>query len=157
MNEHTVYDNPLVTRYASREMAELWGPQRKFSTWRRLWVALAEAERELGLLADDGRTPRIRPEQIAELRAHTDDIDFAKANDYERRFRHDVMAHIHAYGDTAPGARDVIHLGATSCYVTDNTDLILMREGLGLLRDRLVGALDALARFAHRHRNLETL
>jgi adenylosuccinate lyase len=157
MSEHEVYDNPLVTRYASDEMTELWGPQRKFSTWRRLWVALAEAEHELGLLADDGRTPRIRPEQLAALRAHTDDIDFAKANDYERRFRHDVMAHIHAYGDASPGARDVIHLGATSCYVTDNTDLILMREGLGLLRDRLVGVIDALARFAHRYRDLETL
>ncbi|HKI34719.1 MAG TPA: adenylosuccinate lyase [Gemmataceae bacterium] len=157
MSEHDVYDNPLVTRYASREMAELWGPQRKFSTWRRLWVALAEAEHELGLLTDDGRTPRISPEQVAALRAHTDDIDFARANDYERRSRHDVMAHIRAYGDAAPAARDVIHLGATSCYVTDNTDLILMREGLGLLRDRLVGAIDALARFAQRHRDVETL
>src|SRR5262249_53094916 len=130
---------------------------RKHSTWRRLWVALAEAEAELGMLADDGRTPRIRPEQIAELRAHTDDIDFARANEYERRYRHDVMAHIHAYGKAAPAARDIIHLGATSCYVTDNTDLILMREGLGLLRDRLVGAIDALARFAEKHRDLETL
>src|SRR5205085_8452727 len=139
MTDHAVYDNPLVTRYASREMAELWGPQRKFSTWRRLWVALAEAEHELGLLTNDDQ-PRIRPGQIAELRAHTDDIDFAKADQYERRARHDVMAHIRAYGDAAPGARDIIHLGATSCYVTDNTDLILMREGLGLLRDRLVGA-----------------
>ncbi len=158
MSEHDVYDNPLVGRgYASREMAELWGPQRKFSTWRRLWVALAEAQHELGLLADDGRTPRIRPEQLAELRAHTDDIDFAKADDYERRFRHDVMAHIHAYADAAPAARDIIHLGATSCYVTDNTDLILMRDSLGLLRDRLVGVIDALARFAQRYRDLETL
>jgi len=157
MSEHAVYDNPLVTRYASREMAELWGPQRKFSTWRRLWVAMAEALHELGLMAEDGRTPRIRPEQIAALRAHTDDIDFARADDYERRFRHDVMAHIHAYGDVAPAARDIIHLGATSCYVTDNTDLILMREGLRLLRDRLVGAIDALACFAQRTRDLETL
>jgi adenylosuccinate lyase len=157
MSDPEVYDNPLVTRYASREMAELWGPQRKCSTWRRLWVALAEAERELGLLADDGRTPRIRPEQIAALRAHTDDIDFAQAAEYERRFRHDVMAHIRAYGDAAPAARDIIHLGATSCYVTDNTDLLLMREGLSLLRDCLVGVIDALARFAQRHRGLETL
>ncbi len=157
MSEHAVYDNPLVTRYASREMAELWGPRRKFSTWRRLWVVLAEAQYELGLLADDGRTPRIRPEQLAALRAHTDDIDFARADDYERRFRHDVMAHIHAFGDVAPAGRDIIHLGATSCYVTDNTDLILMREGLRLLRDRLVGAIDALARFAERYCDLETL
>jgi adenylosuccinate lyase len=157
MSEAEVYDNPLVTRYAGREMAALWGPQRKFSTWRRLWVALAEAEHELGLLGDDGRTPRIRPEQLVALREHTDDIDFAKADEYERRLRHDVMAHIHAYGDAAPVARDVIHLGATSCYVTDNTDLILMREGFGLLRDKLVGGIDALARFAQRYRDVETL
>src|SRR3954471_8507479 len=97
--EHQVYDNPLITRYASRPMAELWGPQRKFGTWRRLWVALAEAEQELGLLADDGRTPRIRDEQLAELRAHVDDIDFARADALERELRHDVMAHIHAYGE----------------------------------------------------------
>ena len=148
---------PLVTRYASREMAELWGPQRKFSTWRRLWVALAEAEHELGLTADDGVTPRITPAQLQEMRAHLDDIDFARADFHERRLRHDVMAHIHAYGEVCPGARDIIHLGATSCYVTDNTDLILMREGLTLLRDRLVGVIDALARFAERWRDLPTL
>jgi adenylosuccinate lyase len=157
MNAHEVYDNPLVTRYASRPMAELWGPQRKFSTWRRLWVALAEAQHELGLLSADGRTPRITPAQLAELRAHTEDIDFLRADDYERRFRHDVMAHIHAYGDAAPGAREIIHLGATSCYVTDNTDLILMRDGLRMERDRLVGVIDALARFAQKHRDLATL
>ncbi len=157
MDSHSVYDNPLVTRYASREMAELWGPQRKFSTWRRLWVALAEAEQELGLTADDGVSPRVADAQLEELRAHTDDIDFARADFHERRLRHDVMAHIHAYGEAAPGARDILHLGATSCYVTDNTDLILMREGLTLLRDRLVGVIDALARFAVRWRDLPTL
>jgi adenylosuccinate lyase len=157
MDSLKVYDNPLVTRYAGREMAELWGPQRKFSTWRRLWVALAEAEAELGLLADDGKTPRIRPAQLDELRRHTDDIDFDRAALHERRMRHDVKAHIHTYGEAAPGAKDIIHLGATSCYVTDNTDLILMREGLGLLRDRLVGVIDALARFAERWRDLPTL
>jgi adenylosuccinate lyase len=118
---------------------------------------LAEAEHELGLLADDGGTPRITPAQLAELRAHVDDVDFARADFLERRLRHDVMAHIHAYGEVAPGARDVIHLGATSCYVTDNTDLILMREGLRLLRDRLVGVIDALARFAAAQRDLPTL
>jgi adenylosuccinate lyase len=157
MDSLKVYDNPLVGRYASREMAELWGPQRKFSTWRRLWVALAEAEHELGLLADDGKSPRIRPEQLDELRRHLDDIDFASAEQHERRLRHDVMAHIHAYGEACPGAKDIIHLGATSCYVTDNTDLLLMREGLGLLRDRLVGIIDALARFAVKWRNSATL
>jgi adenylosuccinate lyase len=151
------YDNPLVTRYASAEMAALWSPQRKFSTWRRLWVALAEAERELGLLADDGKTPRIRESQIAELRARVDDVDFARAAELERKTRHDVMAHIRGYGEAAPGASDIIHLGATSCYVTDNTDLILMRDGLGLARDRLVGVIDALANFAVRWRDLPTL
>src|SRR5262249_35040980 len=105
MDPHAVYDNPLVARYASRDMAELWGPKRKFSTWRRLWVALAEAERELGMTGDDGQTPLIRQEQIDELRAHVEDIDFAAADRYEREKRHDVMAHIAAYGDVAPKAR----------------------------------------------------
>jgi adenylosuccinate lyase len=153
----SVYDNPLVSRYASREMAELWGPQRKFSTWRRLWLALAEAEQELGLMSSDGVTPRISLAQLAELRAHLDDIDFARAEHWERRLRHDVMAHIRTYGEVCPNAKDVIHLGATSCYVTDNTDLLLMRDGLTILRDRLVGVIDALARFAHEWRNLATL
>jgi len=153
----SVYDNPLVSRYASREMAELWGPQRKFSTWRRLWLALAEAEQELGLMSSDGVTPRLSLAQLAELRAHLDDIDFARAEHWERRLRHDVMAHIRTYGEVCPNAKDVIHLGATSCYVTDNTDLLLMRDGLTILRDRLVGVIDALARFAHEWRNLATL
>lgn len=157
MTDHAVYDNPLVQRYASRDMAELWGPQRKFSTWRRLWVALAEAECELGLLADDGVTPRLRESQLAELRAHVDDIDFARATEHERRLRHDVMAHIRTYAEACPSAGDIIHLGATSCYVTDNTDLILMREGLKLLRDRLVASIEALARFAERWKALATL
>jgi adenylosuccinate lyase len=157
MNSFQIYDNPLVSRYASREMAELWGGQRKFSTWRRLWVALAEAQFELGLLGDDGVTLRIAPAQLEQLRAHVNDIDFARAEVHERRRRHDVMAHIETYGEVCPDARDIIHLGATSCYVTDNTDLILLREGLRLLRDRLVGVLDALARFADRWRDLPTL
>src|SRR4051794_9801009 len=99
---HDLYDNPLVTRYASRATAELWGPRRKFGTWRRLWLALAEAEHELGLKADDGVTPRIRPGQLDELRAHLDDIDFAAADDWERRLRHDVMAHIRTYAAACP-------------------------------------------------------
>lgn len=155
--ETQVYDNPLVTRYAGREMAELWGPQHKFSTWRKLWLALAEAQYELGLKADDGVTSRIRPDHLQELSAHLDDIDFTRAEQHERKFRHDVMAHIHTYGEACPTARDIIHLGATSCYVTDNTDLLIMREGLQLLRDRLVGVIDSLARFAERHRALATL
>jgi adenylosuccinate lyase len=157
MDSFQFYDNPLVSRYASREMAELWGPRRKFSTWRRLWVALAEAQHELGLLADDGVTPRIHRAQIEQLRAHIDDIDFARAAEHERRRRHDVMAHIDTYGEVCPDARAILHLGATSCYVTDNTDLILLREGMTRLRDRLVGVLDALARFAARWRDLPTL
>jgi adenylosuccinate lyase len=151
-----VWDNPLVTRYAGKEMAALWSAERRHGLWRRLWVALAEAQHELGLKGDDGQ-PRITAAQLDQLRAHVDDIDFAKAAAYERRFRHDVMAHIHAYGDVAPLARDIIHLGATSCYVTDNADLILMRDGLRLLRDRLVGVVDALAKFAERWKDLPTL
>ena len=129
-------------------MAERWGPLRKFRTWRRLWLALAEAEAELGLLADDGKSPRIRPEQLAELRAHLDDIDLKPAAEHEKRLRHDVMAHIHALGTLPPAAGDIIHLGATSCYVTDNADLILMRESLHQLCESLAAVIDALARFA---------
>ncbi len=119
------------------EMSRLWGPQRKFSTWRRLWVALAEAEAELGL--------PITQAQIDELKRHVDQIDFAAAEAYERKLRHDVMAHVHAYGDVCPAARGIIHLGATSCYVTDNTDLLLIREGLELVQTRLVRVIDRLA------------
>ena len=143
------YDNPLIARYASREMCRLWGPQRKFSTWRKLWVALAEAEAELGL--------PISQSQIAELRSQVDNIDFAAAERYERKLRHDVMAHVHAYGDACPGARGIIHLGATSCYVTDNTDLLLLREGLELVRARLVRVIDRLATFAAEQRDLACL
>ena len=136
----TQYDNPLISRYASPEMSALWSPQRKFSTWRRLWVALAEAEAELGLPVTAG--------QIAELKQHVDDIDFAAADQYERKLRHDVMAHVHAYGDVCPKARPIIHLGATSCYVTDNTDLLLLRDSLELVRDLVVAVIDSLAKFA---------
>jgi len=147
--DQSTYENPLVARYAGRAMAELWSGRKKFSTWRRLWVALAEAERELGLNITEG--------QVAELRSKVDAIDFDAAAAHEKRLRHDVMAHVHAYGDVAPEARKIIHLGATSCYVTDNTDLILIREGLALVRDGLVGAIDALGSFAHRYRDLPCL
>jgi adenylosuccinate lyase len=146
---HELYDNPLITRYASREMCRLWGEQRRFTTWRKLWVILAEAEKELGLPITDA--------QIAELKAHVEDIDFAAAAAYEKKLRHDVMAHVHAYGDACPTARPIIHLGATSCYVTDNTDLILMREGLSMIAGRLAAVIDALAAFAQRHRDLACL
>jgi adenylosuccinate lyase len=146
---HELYENPLIGRYASTEMAALWGDQRKFSTWRRLWVALAEAEAELGL--------PISREQIAELQAHVDTIDFAAAARYEKKLRHDVMAHVHAYGDQCPAARPIIHFGATSCYVTDNTDLILIREALQLVARRLAAVIIALADFARQNRDLPTL
>lgn len=148
-NPHESYENPLITRYASREMSYLWSAQRKFSTWRRLWVALAEAEAELGL--------PISEEQLDELRAKVDEIDFDAADEYERKLRHDVMAHVHAYGDVCPKARPIIHLGATSCYVTDNTDLILLGDALRLVRDRLVSVIDRLGRFAVEYRDLPCL
>lgn len=152
-----VYDNPLVSRYASREMSERWGPLRRVRIWRRLWLALAEAQYELGLTTDDGTTPRIRPEQLAELRAHLDDVDLAAAARYERRLRHDVMAHIHALKDVAPGCGDILHLGATSCFVTDNADLILMRESLSQVCETLAAVIDALARFAQTWKDEPTL
>ncbi len=148
-NLPTRYENPLITRYASPAMSEIFSPQRKFSTWRRLWVALAEAEAELGL--------PVSSEQIKQLAAHTDDIDFDKAREYEQRLRHDVMAHVHTYGDACPEARGIIHLGATSCYVTDNTDLLLLREALGLVRRRLAAVIDCWGRFAAQHRALPCL
>lgn len=146
---HDTYENPLITRYASPEMSRLWGAQRRHSLWRQLWVWLAEAEAELGLA--------ISAEQIAELRAHVDTIDFAAADKYERQLRHDVMAHVHAYGDQCPAARPIIHLGATSCYVTDNGDLIMLRDALELVSRRVADVIDVLARFAERHRDLPTL
>lgn len=158
MNDpHLNYDNPLIARYAGAAMSERWGPRRKFQTWRKLWLALAEAQHELGLTAADGESPRIRPEQLAELRAHLDDIDFTRAAHHEKILRHDVMAHVHTLGEVAPGCREIVHLGATSCYVTDNADLILMRESLGELCERLANLIDALARFAETWRAEPTL
>ena len=148
-SRHDVYDNPLISRYASPTMCRLWSARRIHTTWRKLWVALAEAERELGL--------PITEAQIAELKNAVDDIDFDRAAQYERELRHDVMAHVHAFRDRCPNAGGIIHLGATSCYVTDNTDLILMREGLEFLRSRLVTAIDALASFGSRNRDLPCL
>jgi adenylosuccinate lyase len=139
------YVNPLLSRYASREMARLFSDQRRFGTWRRLLVVLAETQQELGLDISHG--------QLAELRSKVDDIDFAAATAHERRLRHDVMAHVYAYGDACPTARKIIHLGATSCYVTDNADLLLMREGLQRLRDRLLAVIERLAVFAAAQRD----
>jgi adenylosuccinate lyase len=147
--EYTTYENPLISRYASPEMSRLWSPHRKFSTWRRLWVALAEAEAELGI--------PITEDQIEQMRSQVDTIDFEAARAYEKKLRHDVMAHVHAFGDVCPRARGIIHLGATSCFVTDNTDAILLRDGLGLLLRRLVGVIDRLGAFASEYRDLPCL
>jgi adenylosuccinate lyase len=146
---HEIYDNPLIGRYASPEMSRLFSPQHKHSTWRRLWVILAEAEAELGL--------PITPAQVAELRKHVDTIDFDAAAKYERQLRHDVMAHVHAYGDQCPTARPIIHWGATSCYVTDNADLLIFREALNMVCSRLAGVIDSLGKFALQYRDLPTL
>jgi adenylosuccinate lyase len=143
------YTNPLTDRYASPEMSRIFSPASKFGTWRRLWLALAEAERELGLPIPD--------EAIAALKKHLDDIDLDRAAELERELRHDVMAHVHLLGEQAPEARGIIHLGATSAFVGDNTDLIQHRDALSLIRSRLVGVIAALAGFAREHRDLPTL
>lgn len=143
------YESPLSSRYASDEMLRLFSPDKKFSTWRRLWVALARAEMQLGL--------PITQAQIDEMEAHLDDINYDVAARKEKELRHDVMAHIHAYGEQCPSAMPILHLGATSCYVGDNTDVILMREGLVLLRDKIVRVLAALSAFADKYKSLPTL
>jgi len=145
----TQYSSPLAERYASAEMLRLWSPATRHGLWRQLWLALAESEQALGVPIPD--------EAIAQMRRHLDDIDFEAVATYERRFRHDVMAHVHAFGDVAPAAKPFIHLGATSAFVTDNADLILMRRGLDLLRGRLITALRALAAFARQWRDEPTL
>ena len=146
---HDVWSNPLATRYASAEMTRLWSDDHRYGLWRRCWLALAEAEAELGL--------PISPEQIAALRAAVDRIDFARAAEYERRMRHDVFAHLHAYGDACPTARPILHLGATSAFVTDNTDLVLLRESLDLVAVRLAMVIEALAEKALETRELVCL
>ena len=143
------YESPLASRYASREMLYLFSPDKKFTTWHRLWIALARAEMELGL--------PITQAQIDEMERERDHIDYDLAAQKEKELRHDVMAHIHAYGAHCPNAMPIIHLGATSCYVGDNTDVILMREGLILVRNKLVQVLDALAKFAREYKALPTL
>ena len=143
MQDNTGYLSPFSTRYASKEMQYLFSAQNKFSLWRKLWIILAESEQELGLLITD--------EQIAEMRAHIDDIDFDAAAEYEKKLRHDVMAHIHAWGDQCPTARPIIHLGATSCYVGDNADVLILRDALQLIRKRLLAVIQALSKFAEDH------
>ena len=143
------YESPLSSRYASDEMQYIFSQDKKFSTWRRLWVALARAEMELGL--------PVTQEQVDELEAHITDIDYERAAQWERKLRHDVMAHVHTYGELCPKAMPIIHLGATSCYVGDNTDVILMREGLELVRDKIVRVLACLAEFSDKYKALPNL
>lgn len=146
---HRVYEHPLTARYATAEMSFLWSPAMKFTTWRKLWTALATAEQELGLSITDA--------QLQAMREHVYDIDFDLAAAKEAEVRHDVMGHVHAFGAQAPEAKPVLHLGATSCYVGDNTDLIQMRESLRLVRRKLVRVLATLKRFAVEHKDLPTL
>lgn len=143
------YENPLTGRYASKEMQYIFSPDFKYSTWRKLWVALAESEMELGLNITDG--------QISEMRGHIYDIDYEREAEYEKRLRHDVMAHLHTFAEACPKAKPIIHLGATSCYVGDNTDIIQMREGLTHIKRLLVNVISALADFAERYKDVPTL
>ena len=143
------YTSPLSERYASKEMQYIFSPDKKFRTWRKLWIALAETERELGL--------DITEKQIEELKAHADDINYDVAKEREKVVRHDVMSHVYAYGKQCPKAKGIIHLGATSCYVGDNTDIILMSEALEIVRKKLINVIAELAKFADEHKNLPTL
>jgi adenylosuccinate lyase len=144
-----LYTSPLVERNASKEMSELFGPKKKYSTWRRLWLELAKAQKKLGL--------PIKQNQISQMARHLDDIDFKKAAVYEKRFRHDVMAHIHTFADVAPKAAPIIHLGATSRYVGDNADLIIIRDSMQLIATKLAAVINLLSKFARKHRLLTTL
>lgn len=149
MTDNNIYTSPLVERNASKEMAEMFGPARKFGTWRRIWLELARAEKKLGL--------DIKQTQIDQMAQHLDDIDYEKARKYEAKFRHDVMAHVYTFGDAAPKAAPIIHLGATSCDIGDNADLILMRDGLRIVAGKLACLIDRLGTFAKRYRALPTL
>jgi adenylosuccinate lyase len=148
-SSQSVYESPLASRWATSDMLEVWSALRKFRTWREIWIALAEAQHELGL--------PVTAEQVAELKAHKDDINFEAAAEYEKKFRHDVMAHVHAYGDLCPTAKPIIHLGATSCEVGDNADVLLLRDSLLLIRKRLVNVIDSLGKFAVEYKDQATL
>src|SRR6266576_6670752 len=147
---HDTYESPLAARNASPEMLKLFSPQHKFSLWRRLWLELARCEKDLGIT-------RITDAALREMEAHLDDIDCALAADWEKRLRHDVMAHAHTFEEAAPAAKGIIHLGATSQYVVDNADLIIMRDAMQLLASRLANAIDALGTFAKQWKDLPTL
>ena len=147
--DNTIYQNPLNTRYASREMQENFGDAKRFRLWRKLWIALAESEMELGL--------PITKEQVDELKAHADDVDYAKAEAYEREVRHDVMAHVKTYGDAAPKAAGIIHLGATSCFVDCNSEVMIMRDALDIVTRKLVNVMEKLKKFALTYKDMPTL
>ncbi len=149
MADTSIYENPLLSRYASREMAENFSDDKKFRLWRRLWIALAESEKELGLPITDA--------QIAEMKAHADDINYDDARKFESEVRHDVMAHVKAFGKLAPSAMPIIHLGATSCYVTDNAEIMIINDALALVEKKLVNVMDKLQRFARKYKALPTL
>lgn len=146
---HDIYESPLNTRYASKEMLEYFSPQNKFRTWRKLWVALAEAEKDLGL--------NITDEQIAELKLYQDDINYDLAEQIEKETRHDVMSHVYAYGAQCEKAKGIIHLGATSCYVGDNTDIIIYSQALKLVKKKVLSVISKLSRFAEKHKSMPTL
>jgi len=144
-----VYKNPLEERYASREMLFNFSPENKFQNWRKLWIALAEIQKDLGLNISD--------EQVSEMKVNSQNIDFFKAKEYEKKFRHDVMAHVYTYGDVAPSAKGIIHLGVTSAFVGDNTDLIQMRDGLIILRKKLINIISRISNFALKYKDISTL
>ena len=149
MIDNTIYQNPLNTRYASREMQENFGDEKRFRLWRKLWIALAESEMELGLPVSQA--------QIDEMKAHAEDIDYERAEKYEREVRHDVMAHVKTFGDAAPSAAPIIHLGATSCFVDCNSELIIMKDGLDIILKKLVNVMDKLKTFALKYKDMPTL
>ena len=149
MIDNTIYQNPLNTRYASREMQENFGDEKRFRLWRKLWIALAEPEMELGLPVSQA--------QIDEMKAHAEDIDYERAEKYEREVRHDVMAHVKTFGDAAPSAAPIIHLGATSCFVDCNSELIIMKDGLDIILKKLVNVMDKLKTFALKYKDMPTL
>ena len=149
MSDKSIYENPLNTRYASREMQENFGDEKRFRLWRKLWIALAESEMELGL--------PVTQEQVDEMKAHAEDIDYAKADAYERQVRHDVMAHVKTFGDAAPKAAPIIHLGATSCFVDCNSEVMIMRDALDIITRKLVNVMDKLKNFALKYKDVPTL
>ena len=149
MTEKLYYENPLNTRYASKEMMENFGDQKRFRLWRELWIALAESEMELGL--------PVTQTQVDEMKAHVADIDYEKAEEFERQVRHDVMAHVKAFSLVAPSAEPIIHLGATSCFVDCNSEVMIMKDGLDIILKKLVNVMEKLKKFALNYKNVPTL